>query len=202
MEWVLVLGGVIGGMVIGYWLGFSTGPAKHLGAELKQAKEELSSYRDKVTQHFSRTAELVEVLASNSREIYRHLATGSQELCDPDAIRLSDTVFKALPERTVAGEAASEQEETKAAETAEVSAPAEAPQAEATPAPETVEGERPAAAQGNGGEAAAPRTDAQPSDATTESQGEAKEAGDSSAKSEWVELIPQMEEKKEQPRLH
>jgi len=168
MEWLYTLEGVVAGLLIGALLGRAGSSAKQIGDELKQTKQELDAYRGKVTQHFARTAELVEILASNSQDIYRHLATGSQELCDTDAIRLSDAVLKTLPEYTAAAETASSKpEETKISETAEVSAAVA--QAEVAPTPEEGEAEKPAAARGNGGEAAEAAGAAVP-------QGEAEEA--------------------------
>lgn len=217
MEWLYAVVSMVIGLGIGAVLGRAGSSAKQLSDELERTKAELTTYRGKVTQHFARTAELVEILASNSRDIYRHLATGSQELCDTDAIRLSDAVFKTLPEYTAADETASSKpEEAKISETAEVSAAAA--QAEDAPTPAEGEAEKPVAARGNGGEAAetaetaasqgeaeeaaARQPDTPPSDVTTKPQGETKEADDSSSKSEWVELIPPMEEQKEKARLH
>lgn len=49
-------------------------------SELDQAKEELSHYKAGVTQHFDKTAELVNDLAQNYVKVYQHLAEGAQTL--------------------------------------------------------------------------------------------------------------------------
>jgi len=99
MEGLLIVAGLVVGLLVGFFVARSTSPergqVKELEAALTQEKESLNNYRDKVSQHFSHTAELVEALAANSREIYSHLALGSQELCGSDVEKLkeNDDVF-------------------------------------------------------------------------------------------------------------
>jgi uncharacterized membrane-anchored protein YhcB (DUF1043 family) len=92
MDWWLALTtlviGVLGGFAIARSGDSNRRKAADLQAQLDAANAELSDYRLSVTRHFSRTAELVDALAANSREIYRHLAEGSERLCDSDAVKL------------------------------------------------------------------------------------------------------------------
>lgn len=191
MEWLYAVVGVVAGLLIGALLGRAGSSAKQIGDELKQTKQELDAYRDKVTQHFSRTAELAEILAANSRDIYRHLASGSEELCNSDAIRLSDTVLKTLPESAV--EAAPLARESEPAEPTVDAGAAEAePQAEAAPA--TDEGEE------KQGGASVQLDEAGPSE-PSETPAE-KQAEQTASDSQWTEVLPEHEERKEPARLH
>ncbi|MCP3689083.1 MAG: YhcB family protein [Gammaproteobacteria bacterium] len=49
-------------------------------AELNEARQELDQYKSGVTQHFDKTAELVNDLAQNYVKVYQHLAEGAQTL--------------------------------------------------------------------------------------------------------------------------
>jgi uncharacterized membrane-anchored protein YhcB (DUF1043 family) len=196
MEWLYAVVGVISGLLIGMWVGRISSSAKQLGEELKQTKEELDAYRDKVTQHFSRTAELVEILAANSRDIYRHLASGSQELCNSDTIRLSDTVLKSLPE--FAGETASVPRKGEVAEqTVEISAAAEEAQTESAPFGDKGDGSQQSAAaqQGEPGPSA-------PSESAAENPTDVKQADETAPNSQLSEIMPDVEERKEPARFH
>ena len=173
MEWMFAVAGVAAGLLIGIWLGRASSSAKQLGEELKQTKDELDAYRGKVTQHFVRTAELVDVLAANSRDIYQHLASGSQELCNSDAVRLSDTVLKSLPD--TAGE--------EAKQTVEIKAAVQEPLAEA------VKGD------GEGHQEATVQQD-------EPAQSAEKQADATPSNSQWSEVMPEVEERKEPARFH
>ena len=196
MEWLYAVVGVVAGLLIGALLGRAGSSAKQIGDELKQTKQELDAYRDKVTQHFSRTAELVEILAANSRDIYRHLASGSEELCNSDAVRLSDTVLKTLPESAV--EAAPLARESEAAEqTVEAGAAEAEPQAEVAPAADEGEEQQQGVAVQHG--EAGP---SEPSEVSAEKQVDAKQTEQTASDSQWSEILPEAEERKEPARLH
>lgn len=64
--------------------------AKELDAELKQTREELVAFKGQVTEHFSKTAELVNALTANYRSVYTHLAEGAQRFSNNDAIKIED----------------------------------------------------------------------------------------------------------------
>ncbi len=196
MEWLYGVIGVVAGLLFGVWLGRAGSSAKQLSDELKQTKQELDDYRDKVTQHFSRTAELVEILASNSRDIYRHLATGSQELCNSDAVRLSDTVLKSLPESAIEVSAVAREAEA-AEQTVDMSVAAEEPQAKTTQAVDEGDGKQQAAAaqQDESGPS-------EPSEAIAEKQSDATQPEQTASDSQWSEILPDVEERKEPARFH
>ena len=107
MGWWLPLTTLIIGIVGGFFIARSNDSNRRKAADLQEqlnvVNTELKDYRDRVTSHFARTAELVDALAANSREIYRHLAEGSENLCDGDAVKLKrfdDTPYLAGQTRT------------------------------------------------------------------------------------------------------
>jgi len=55
-----------------------------LQEQLDQLQQEFDSYRDQVGLHFRKTSELVQTMTDSYRNVYEHLARGSEALCqDP-----------------------------------------------------------------------------------------------------------------------
>ena len=85
--WVLAIGfailaiGVIIGMIIGYFGLGDSRRSQELQNELDTLQQEFELYKDKVSRHFLQTSELVQKMTSSYREVYEHLASGSEELC-------------------------------------------------------------------------------------------------------------------------
>jgi len=92
MGWWLPLTTLLIGVIGGFFIARGSDSNRRKAADLQQQLDlvntELSDYRNRVTRHFARTAELVDALAANSREIYKHLAAGSENLCDGNAVQL------------------------------------------------------------------------------------------------------------------
>jgi len=96
MEWyvaiVVLAFGVLFGGVSGFFVARADNSAvkraKELDIELKQTRDELLAFKSQVTEHFSRTAELVNTLTENYRSIYSHLAEGAQRFTSNDAIKI------------------------------------------------------------------------------------------------------------------
>ena len=70
-----------------------------LEEKLTAARNELSGYKGDVNQHFLKTSLLLGKLTNNYREVYEHLATGAQKLCNekPDTPKLDLPDNKILP---------------------------------------------------------------------------------------------------------
>lgn len=77
----LVAGAMIGALAYRL-LAPSVKQADKIKSELKMAREELSSYKASVNNHFNKTSELVNDLTQNYVKVYRHLAEGAQTLGD------------------------------------------------------------------------------------------------------------------------
>jgi len=75
----LVAGTLIGALAYRYFAP-SIKQADKVKSELVDAREELNNYKAGVTQHFDKTAELVNDLAQNYVKVYQHLADGAQSL--------------------------------------------------------------------------------------------------------------------------
>ena len=77
----LIAGAMIGALAYRL-LAPSVKQADKTKSELDTAREELSSYKASVDNHFDKTAELVNDLTQNYVKVYRHLAEGAQTLGD------------------------------------------------------------------------------------------------------------------------
>ncbi len=82
--WLVGLCALTAGVLIGALAyRFFTTPAKgvdKIKAELNETRQELDQYKAGVTQHFDKTAELVNDLAQNYVKVYQHLDKGAQTL--------------------------------------------------------------------------------------------------------------------------
>lgn len=120
MEWVLALLSLVIGLGGGYFIAHNGDREKKRADSLKNELDcvnaELHEYRGRVNQHFSRTAELVEALAVNSREIYNHLAEGSQKLCDVDVVKIQQKGATSLPKQASEATSASAARRIKSSE--------------------------------------------------------------------------------------
>jgi uncharacterized membrane-anchored protein YhcB (DUF1043 family) len=90
--WVLAFGfailaiGVIVGIVIGYFGLGDSRKSQELQNKLDALQQEFDEYKDKVSKHFMQTSELVQKMTSSYREVYEHLASGSEELCSAPVV--------------------------------------------------------------------------------------------------------------------
>ena len=80
IGWIIV---TIAGLCIGIGLGFWLGKAQRGAdsAKLAEARAELEGYRARVTEHFSQSAAHFHAIGRQYRELYEHMAAGSDELC-------------------------------------------------------------------------------------------------------------------------
>lgn len=76
-----------------------SGRIQELERELESARAEQRDYRDKVGQHFQKTAELFEDMTERYRAVYRHMASSAQALCEqqPPALQLDPAGRAKLP---------------------------------------------------------------------------------------------------------
>lgn len=95
--WSLLLVALFLGLVSGFLLSYlwlnQDARARSLQNELERTREELGEYKQKVNQHFQKTAELFEDMTERYRDVYRHLAASSQDLCgeQPPALQNPDS---------------------------------------------------------------------------------------------------------------
>jgi uncharacterized membrane-anchored protein YhcB (DUF1043 family) len=93
LQWalpVLILG--IAAVAIGFLIGRTSSDAvkrsTQLDQELRDAREELDRYRNRVVEHFSTTADLVNRMTADYRAVYEHLAQGAHQLAGSQVPRL------------------------------------------------------------------------------------------------------------------
>ncbi|CDL82413.1 Z-ring associated protein ZapG [Xenorhabdus szentirmaii] len=84
MTWEYALIGLIIGFIIGA-LAVRFGSSKlrqqnALQAELEKNRTELEEYRKELVSHFARSAELLDNMARDYRQLYQHMAKSSNEL--------------------------------------------------------------------------------------------------------------------------
>lgn len=84
MTWEYALIGLLVGLIIGA-LAMRFGNSKlreqrSMQYELEKTKAELADYRDELTNHFAQSAELLDNMARDYRQLYQHMAKGSNDL--------------------------------------------------------------------------------------------------------------------------
>lgn len=83
MTWEYALIGLVVGIVIGaISMRFSKSKLQQesLQYELKQSKAELDEQRKKLSNHFARSAELLDNMADDYRQLYQHMLKSSNNL--------------------------------------------------------------------------------------------------------------------------
>ncbi len=73
--------GVVCGLLFGRATNAPFQEAQQLKDSLDQVQSEFDAYKVEVTQHFTKTAELVNSMTDNYRNVHTHLAGGAQTLC-------------------------------------------------------------------------------------------------------------------------
>ncbi len=70
--------GIVLGLLIGRLFSGDGGKSKAFGA----LRAEFDEYREGVSEHFDTTSELFKDMTEKYRDVYNHLSTGSQTLCE------------------------------------------------------------------------------------------------------------------------
>ena len=95
---VLSLGaGLAGGWLLGMRRKSKRDVIMDLEARLERAIESRADYEAEVAEHFATTAQLLSRMTQDYREVYNHLASGADSLCDgevsmPSASTLLETI--------------------------------------------------------------------------------------------------------------
>jgi uncharacterized membrane-anchored protein YhcB (DUF1043 family) len=111
-ETVLIVLGAIGllaaGTGLGYWLGALR--ARDESARADEVRQEFEAYRRDVTQHFGQTAEHFRAIGREYRNLYEHMASGADSLCDRESV---DVKLSFAP-KAILESIAEERQESKA----------------------------------------------------------------------------------------
>jgi uncharacterized membrane-anchored protein YhcB (DUF1043 family) len=87
LSWAWAIGlttfvcGIACGIGIAYLMPGNRRRAQELQEKLQRLQQEFDNYHDQVGQHFLKTSELVQKMTESYRDVYEHLSTGSQALC-------------------------------------------------------------------------------------------------------------------------
>nr|WP_255471647.1 DUF1043 family protein [Endozoicomonas sp. OPT23] len=89
------MAGLIGGALLYHLLAGPRSDRGKLEEQLKDLEGEFKDYQDNVSDHFNTTAHLINKLTDSYKDVYEHMATGADSLCDDDSVknRLSDTLI-------------------------------------------------------------------------------------------------------------
>ena len=86
-ETMMIVLGAVGFLAIGAGLGYWLAQLRTRGetARADEVRQEFEEYQRKVTQHFGQTAEHFRAIGREYRDLYEHMASGADSLCDRDA---------------------------------------------------------------------------------------------------------------------
>lgn len=73
-------------LVIGVLIGKSIGGNSETGAAVQGAKKELDDYKEAVSEHFGKTADLVDNLTESYKEVFEHLGSSARQLLSEDKV--------------------------------------------------------------------------------------------------------------------
>ncbi|MEX1196645.1 MAG: DUF1043 family protein [Pseudohongiellaceae bacterium] len=87
MALLIAIGSLTAGVIIGAVATYrfsSTSPVKvrQLEQQIEDLQQTHKTYRENVSTHFNTTAELIQQMTESYKDVYRHLASGAQTLCD------------------------------------------------------------------------------------------------------------------------
>ena len=87
-ESILIVLGAIGFLAAGTGLGYGLARLRARGesAKASEVQQQFDDYRREVSQHFGRTAEHFKAIGREYRELYEHMASGADSLCDREAV--------------------------------------------------------------------------------------------------------------------
>lgn len=95
MTTVLWIVAVLASLVVGIGVGRYTAPgverSREMESERDEAHAELQRYREDVRSHFEKTANLFNAVTGSYRELYEHLAEGSDRLGTGPSARMLET---------------------------------------------------------------------------------------------------------------
>jgi uncharacterized membrane-anchored protein YhcB (DUF1043 family) len=87
-SWLFILIAFVIGALIGFFVGsFRRTPARENPAETERLRQEFQQYREEVSDHFVKTADLVNNLTHSYRAVYEHLEGGAYQLVGEETLQ-------------------------------------------------------------------------------------------------------------------
>ncbi len=137
---LIIIVGIVA-LIVGVLLGkfFSSNSAasqerETMAKELASTQAELAQYKDQVTEHFSKTADLVNNMTESYRDVYQHLAASAEQLGANEQFKLrleAATAEPAVTDESASDDSLSEEKPNDLSEPKDY-APKEAPNEEGT----------------------------------------------------------------------
>lgn len=95
MGSLVFLGGMLAGALLYHLLAGSRSERGKLQSQLDDLQHNFKDYQDKVSDHFSTTAHLINKLTDSYRDVHEHMANGAENLCEDEAVknRLGDSLL-------------------------------------------------------------------------------------------------------------
>ena len=89
------LAGILCGALVFHLLSGSKTRNGKLEGQLEELQSEFREYQDRVGDHFTTTAHLINKLTDTYKDVHEHMANGAEDLCDDEEVRnrLSDTLL-------------------------------------------------------------------------------------------------------------
>lgn len=88
MVWLIALGCLAAGLVLGYLIASKkvtdSGKVDELESHVQELQRHHAIYREEVSDHFNTTAELIQQMTDSYKDVYQHLANGAQGLCSEE----------------------------------------------------------------------------------------------------------------------
>lgn len=81
------LGGGLCGALLYHLLAGSSSRNGKLAGQLDELQQEFRDYQDKVSDHFTTTAHLINKLTDTYRDVHEHMANGAESLCRDDSAK-------------------------------------------------------------------------------------------------------------------
>ena len=115
-EMIYLVAGGFGLLIAGIGLGYLAARLRvgKQAAKARDVQKQFDDYRNNVTQHFGRTAEHFQAIGSQYRELYMHMASGADALCDQQAMDEKLSFKPAAMIESLADDSASVQESAPA----------------------------------------------------------------------------------------
>lgn len=105
---IIVVAVAIVALIIGLLIGKSLGKNDAASEANAQAQKELESYKEAVSEHFGKTADLVDNLTQSYKEVFEHLGSSAKDLLSEEQVKqhLAARAEKAVTLTYLADEAA------------------------------------------------------------------------------------------------
>ncbi len=89
------LAGILCGSLVIYFLSGSKTRNGKLEHQLEQLQDEFRTYQNRVGDHFTTTAHLINKLTDTYKDVHEHMANGAESLCEDEEVRnrLSDSLL-------------------------------------------------------------------------------------------------------------